>query len=187
MTQGMLRWNRPLCKAWLDGVGRIACCEIFLFRFMAYDLHIIRSKDWTEAASAPITKQDVDALIAADSELAWSTTDYVDMTDEAGVSTRYWMIAWRGEPCFWWYRDQIQCSGPDEAQIAKLVEMSRVLRARLIGDDGEEYPLEQSPTPVTAMFSTPSPTRWPIWKRLLAAVLLGCVLLALKFSIFGMS
>lgn len=51
---------------------------------MAYDLHIIRTKDWTEAASAPITKQDVDALIAADSELSWSTSHYVDMTDEAG-------------------------------------------------------------------------------------------------------
>ena len=56
---------------------------------MPYDLHIVRTRDWTEAASAPVTKQDVDALIAADTELSWSTTDYVDMSDEAGVSTRY--------------------------------------------------------------------------------------------------
>ena len=56
---------------------------------MAYDLHIVRTRDRTEAASAPVTKQDVDALIAADTELSWSTTDYVDMSDEAGVSTRY--------------------------------------------------------------------------------------------------
>jgi len=62
---------------------------------MAYDLHIVRTKDWTEAASAPITKQDVDSLIAVDSALAWSTTDYVDMADQAGVSTRYYMM--RGE------------------------------------------------------------------------------------------
>ena len=67
---------------------------------MAYDLHIVRTKDWTEAASAPITKQDTDALIAADAELAWSTTDYVDMADAAGVSTRYWMITWRGQRAF---------------------------------------------------------------------------------------
>lgn len=106
---------------------------------MAYDLHIVRTKDWMEAASMPLTKQDVDALIAADSELAWSTTDYVDMNDEAGVSTRYYAITWRGEPCFWWYRDQIQCSGPNDAQQLKLAQMARALNAHAVGDDGERY------------------------------------------------
>jgi hypothetical protein len=154
---------------------------------MAYDLHIVRTDNWLDAASAPVTKQDVDALIASDSELAWSTTDYVDMSDNAGAVTRYWMIAWRGEPCFWWYRDQIQCSGPDEAQISKLVQMSRVLLARVFGDDGEEYPLERQPAPPTSSPTptAPAPTRWPLWKQLLVAFLLGCVLLALKLLIFG--
>lgn len=152
---------------------------------MAYDLHIVRTEDWMQAASAPITKPDVDALIAADSELAWSTTDYVDMADAGRVSTRYFMITWRGQPCFWCYRDQIQCSGPDEAQISKLVQMSRVLRARVFGDDGEEYPLAQQPASPTPTPSAPAPRRWPLWKQLLAAFLLGCVLLALKLLIFG--
>jgi hypothetical protein len=110
---------------------------------MAYDLHIVRTKDWTEAASAPITKQDVDALIAADAELAWSTTDYVDMSDEAGVSTRYFMITWRGAPCFWWYRDQVQCSGPDDAQQMKLAQLARALNAYAVGDDGEHYVIKK--------------------------------------------
>ena len=152
---------------------------------MAYDLHIVRTKDWTEAASAPITKQDVDALIAADSELAWSTTDYVDMADGAGVSTRYFMITWRGQPCFWWYRDQIQCSGPDDAQQSKLVQMARALDAYAVGDDGETYPLEQTSTPVAQPPTTPASKPWPLWKKLIAAFLLGCVLLALKLLIFG--
>ena len=152
---------------------------------MAYDLHIVRTEDWTEAASAPITKQEVDALIAADSEMGWSTTDYVDMADEAGVSTRYYMITWRAQPCFWWYRDQIRCSGPDEAQVSKLVQMSRVLHAHAVGDDGEIYPLDQQPAPPTPAPSGPAPKRWPLWKQLLAAFLLGCVLLALKLLIFG--
>jgi len=46
---------------------------------MAYDLHVVRTKDWLEASSAPITKEDVDALIASDPELEWSTSDYIDM------------------------------------------------------------------------------------------------------------
>jgi len=148
---------------------------------MAYDLHIVRTKDRTQAASTPITKQDVDALIVADSELAWSITDYVDMADKAGVSSRYYMITWRGEPCFWWYRDQVQCSGPNEAQVSKLVQMARTLNAHVVSDDGEVYPLERqaaSLTPTTAQ-------RWPLWKQVLAAFLLGCILLALKLLISG--
>src|SRR5690242_3277508 len=152
---------------------------------MAYDLHIVRTEDWTEAASAPVTEQDVDALIAAESELAWSTTDYVDMSDDGGAVTRYWMITWRGQPCFWWYRDQIQCSGPDEAQVAKLVQMSRALHAHVVGDDGEHYPLEGQTAPSTPKLTAPAPTRWPLWKQLLAAFLFGCVLLGLKLLIFG--
>ncbi len=129
---------------------------------MGYDLHIVRTKDWTEAASAPITKQEVDALIRADSELSWSSTDYVDMEDEAGVSTRYYMIAWQGEPCFWWFRDQIQCSGPNEAQVAKLVQMARALKAHAVGDDGEIHPLEQAEPPST--LSSTNAARRPWWK-----------------------
>ena len=149
---------------------------------MPYDLHIVRTEDWTEAARAPITKQDVDALIAADSELAWSATDSVDMSDDAGAVTRCWMITWRGRPCFWWYRDQIQCSDPDDAQVAKLVQMSRTLHAHVVGDDGELYPLDEQPAPPPA---APSPTHWPVWKRALAAFLLGCLLLAPKLLILG--
>ena len=106
---------------------------------MAYDLHIVRTTNWLEASSAPITKQDVDALIAGDPELTWSTADYIDMRDDAGAVTRYNMIIWRGQPCFWWYRDQIQCSDPDEAQQSKLVQMARALDAFAVGDDGEVY------------------------------------------------
>jgi hypothetical protein len=152
---------------------------------MAYDIHIVRTKNWTEAATAPITKQDVDALIATDSELAWSTTDYVEMSDDEGVSTRYFMITWRSEPCFWWYRDQIQCSGPDETQVSKLVQMARALGAYTVGDDGEAYPLEQTSTPAAQPSITPARKPWPLWKQLIAAFLFGCVLLALKLLIFG--
>lgn len=76
---------------------------------MSYDLHIVRTKDWLEASSAPITRQEVDALIADDPELAWSKEHYVDMSDNSGTLTRYWMITWQGQPVFWWYRDQIYC------------------------------------------------------------------------------
>jgi hypothetical protein len=106
---------------------------------MAYDIHVVRTKEWIDAASAPITKQDVDALIASDPELSWSTTDYVDMNDNEGKTIRYSMIIWRGAPCFWWYQDQIQCSGADDARRLKLAQIARALSAYAIGDDGEQY------------------------------------------------
>ena len=110
---------------------------------MAYDLHVVRTKNWVESASAPITKPEVDALVARDPELEWSITDYVDMSDDAGAVTRYYMIGWRGEPCFWWYRDQIQCSGPDDEQQLKLAQIARTLNGYAIGDDGERYELQK--------------------------------------------
>jgi hypothetical protein len=110
---------------------------------MGYDLHIVRTPDWTESAGDPITKPDVDALIAADPELAWSTTDYVDMRDDQGVVTRYYLIKWNGTPCFWWYRDQLQCSNPDDAQQFKFARMARALKALAIGDDNERYELKK--------------------------------------------
>lgn len=150
---------------------------------MAYDLHIVRTKDWTRAASAPIAKEEVDSLIVADAELAWFTTDYVDMV-EAGASTRYYMITWRGEPCFWWYRNQVKCAGPSEAQVSKLLQMARILNAQVVGDDGEVYPLEQQ-TSSTGKLAPSKAQRWPFWKQLLAAFLMGCILLVLKLLIFG--
>ncbi|HTJ00777.1 MAG TPA: hypothetical protein VL527_17985 [Dongiaceae bacterium] len=156
---------------------------------MAYDLHVVRTEDWADAASAPITKPEVEALIATDPELAWSATDFVDMADASGTVTRYWMITWQGQSCFWWYRDQIQCSDPpSDAHISKLIQIAQALHAQVIGDDGEIYPLVPLAAPGTSPPPPPSgatPTRWPLWKQLLVAFLLGCVLLGLKLLIFG--
>ena len=106
---------------------------------MGYDLHIVRTSDWTQSQLSPITKQQVDEVIASDPELEWSTTDHIDMKDETGEMTRYYMIYWRGAPYFWWYRDRIECSSPNEEQQLKLIKIARVLDAFVIGDDGERY------------------------------------------------
>jgi hypothetical protein len=106
---------------------------------MGYDLHIVRTADWLDSADAPITKTDVETLLASDPELFWSD-DYVDM-DVDGVTTRFYMIAWNGDSCFWWYKDQIECKNPTPEQQVKLVQISRALGAYAVGDDGEHYQL----------------------------------------------
>ena len=110
---------------------------------MSYDLHVARTKDWLQASDMPITKEDVDGVVAADQELEWAVDDYVEMANDVGIVTRYRMINWNGAPCFWWYRDQIICSNPDEAQQLKLVRIARTLGAFCIGDDGERYEIKK--------------------------------------------
>lgn len=68
---------------------------------MMHATHIVRSDHWLDAADDPITKSEVESLIAADPELAWSTESWADMEGDGEV-TRYPAILWRGEPTFWW-------------------------------------------------------------------------------------
>jgi|ERR1017187_1229161 hypothetical protein len=111
---------------------------------MAYDLHVVRSADWTDTSSSPITKSDIDALVDGDLELDWSSADFVEMADQNGSVTRFYMIMWNGTPSFWWYRGQLLCSSPDDAQLTKLVRIASALNARVVGDDGEGYQLRKS-------------------------------------------
>ena len=111
---------------------------------MGYDLHIVRTEQWFDSSSKPVTKTDVDCIIASDNSLSWSTSDFVDMTEADGSVARYFDINWKGEPAFWWYRSEIKCKNPTDAQILKLAEMAKALGAMLLGDDGERYELGKS-------------------------------------------
>ena len=111
---------------------------------MAYDLHVVRAVHWTDASEAPITKSEVDSIIEADSELARSSSDFVQMKDHEGPVANFYMIAWKGAPCFWRYRDQLLRSCPNDAQVVKLVRMAAALGAHVVGDDGERYGIRRS-------------------------------------------
>jgi len=111
---------------------------------MAYDIHVVRTTDWLDSAQNPIFRDEVDRIVADDPELEWSSNEFVDMSDDTGIITRYFMIRWKGHPTFWWYRDQILCSGPSESQIMKLVDIAARLAAIVVGDDGESYSAKRS-------------------------------------------
>jgi len=91
----------------------------------------------------PITKEQVDAIIREDRELSWSQKDYVDSKDENGQINRYFAINWKKTPCFFWYKDQIKCSNASQEQAIKMVEMSKMLGAKVAGDDGEIYDVKK--------------------------------------------
>jgi hypothetical protein len=111
---------------------------------LGYDLHVVRTAHWLDASTNPISKDEVDHLITTDPTLAWSNQDFVEMKSDAGEPTRCSMIEWNGVSCFWRYRDQIVCSGADDAQIGKLLRISVALSAYVVGDDGEKYELRKT-------------------------------------------
>jgi hypothetical protein len=111
-------------------------------RQMSYDLHLVRTLDWLDAAVSPVTCEDVNHIIENDPNLEWSRSNFVDMEGSTGT-VRYYMINWNGIPCFWWYRDQVVCASPDERKTKKLVEMAGLLSAHVIGDDVEKYIMQE--------------------------------------------
>lgn len=110
---------------------------------MGYDVHIVKTDDWLDAASNPITKEEVDKLVASDKELEWSELDYVEMIGPGGERVRYFAILWRNSPVFYWRRNEIKSSSPDEERIMKMVELAEALKANVIGDDHERYRIEK--------------------------------------------
>jgi hypothetical protein len=106
---------------------------------MGYDVHLVRTQQWFDSESEPVTKEDVDKVVASDSTLSWSESDYVEMREDDGTVQRYFLINWNGEPVFWWYKSEMQCKNPIEAQLLKLIEIGKALGARVVGDDGEKY------------------------------------------------
>jgi hypothetical protein len=63
---------------------------------MGYDVHLVRTEQWFDAESDPVTREHVDKVLAADPTLSWSESDYVEMTEDDGSIKRYYMINWNG-------------------------------------------------------------------------------------------
>jgi hypothetical protein len=76
---------------------------------MGYDVHLVRTEQWFDAESDPVTREHVDKVVATDPTLSWSESDYVEMTEDDGSIMRYYMINWNGAPSFWWYKSEVRC------------------------------------------------------------------------------
>ena len=154
---------------------------------MGYDVFITRAGLLNESSQHPIPKVDWRALVQADSSLQVSPGDYYERRTKDGRTERFEMVLWTAHPDrppFMLIDGAVQIKSPDEATIQKMVEMAGKLGARVVGEEGETYPLDpptpRQPSPPASFFMI-----WPLWKLLLAGFLLGCVLLAIKLLIFG--
>lgn len=117
-----------------------AAAEISLADLAAWrEVHIVRTERWQDAAKHPITKAHIEAVLAKDASLSWSTDNRIVASRDAGRVKQSIAIAWNGHACFWWNQNKIACTNPDPEQLAKMIEIAIALDANVIGDAGEEY------------------------------------------------
>ena len=155
---------------------------------MGYDIFITRAEHPNESSQCPIAEADWKRLLQSDPSLEVSPTDYYDRRPNDGRTERFQMVLWTAHPDrppFMLIDGAVQIKSPDDATIRKMVEMASKLGARVVGEEGEIYPLRPSPQTNPPAFTTPKPVPWPLWKLVLAAFLLGCILLVFKLLIYG--
>jgi len=102
---------------------------------MGYVLHITRKDDWSDHTGPVIDEAEWRRIIEEDPELTLDPDTQCVMTDGEFI-----FAAWKSEPgALGWYGGEITTKNPDEALIAKMVQIARKLDARVQGDDGEIY------------------------------------------------
>lgn len=104
---------------------------------MGYDVHVTRAGRWSESAQLPIPVESWAAACANDSSLS-----IPERTSSDKGAPR--VVLWTGHPqgvevSLRYEQGRIRASDPDVATLEKLVQLSRSLEARVVGDDGELY------------------------------------------------
>lgn len=94
---------------------------------MGYDLRITRANDWTANDGLEITASEWLAVIDADPELAADPAN-------GALAARFGAGRWLD-----WFEGNVFTTDPDEATVAKMLEIARRLSGAVQGDDGEFY------------------------------------------------
>lgn len=117
---------------------------------MGYDLHITRQENWfDENSSRQISFDEWTQFLANDKDMrldnfAEATTTNGDTirVEREGLSvwTKYSGNGLNGNYAWFDYREgRIVCKNPDEEIIGKMLDIAKLLNAKVQGDEGEIY------------------------------------------------
>lgn len=114
---------------------------------MGYELHICHTPDWLDAETQPVSREQWDSVVSADPELRVSTDDYFEFRAPDGSTVRVGAVVWHrhGNTPFWFQRGEITVKNPDDATVVKALELAGRLRCFVVGDDHEQYALQEEP------------------------------------------
>ena len=130
---------------------------------MGWELHIVRTENWFDSASDPISREEWLQLVNDDEEL---TIDNVN-----GDSYAIWSgQSEHDEPWLGWYDGRISTKNPDEALYCKMLQVAERLNAIVVDDDDHKYLLPSDLMNPSWANSSPPDKKQSLWERLISKV-----------------
>lgn len=129
---------------------------------MGHDIHITRRKEsWDKASGPAISLAEFDRLIQGDSELRADTVN--------GPGHGTWKA--RGIECpFWLMSREITSKNPPDEFVRAMNRMAKKLKARVVGDDDEEYGADGAPIGSTQSSVAPSDSANSGWSTMYVVI-----------------
>ncbi len=104
--------------------------------YAGYDVHITRKAYWADATNEAISYAEWVTYVDCDEEVSPdelnSRNDFIVVAEEQDFPLWY-------EPA----RGELYTKDPSAAAIRKMLEIAKVLKAKVQGDDGEIYSIEE--------------------------------------------
>ncbi|EDR9797266.1 hypothetical protein CBJ02_004406 [Salmonella enterica subsp. enterica serovar Zongo] len=130
---------------------------------MGWELHIVRTENWFDSASDPISREEWLQLVNDDEEL---TVDNVN-----GDSYAIWSgQSEHAEPWLGWDDGRISTTHPDEALYCKMLQVAEKLNAVVVDDDDQKYLLPSDLMNPSWAKSLTTDKKQSLWERLISKV-----------------
>jgi hypothetical protein len=100
---------------------------------MGYDLHIVRTEDWSQRAENPIRLEEWQEYLAHDKDLKLAGINgpyFAVFSDASDVYAGPWLD---------WVDGEIYSKNPSLRMVRKMISIAVKLQAKVQGDEGEVY------------------------------------------------
>lgn len=130
---------------------------------MGWELHIVRTEDWSDSASDPISREEWLQLVNDDEELS--------IDNKNGDSYAIWSgQSEHDEPWLNWSDGRISTKHPDEALYCKMLQVAEKLNAIVVDDDDHKYLLPSDLMNPSWVKSSPTDRKQSLWGRLISKI-----------------
>jgi hypothetical protein len=104
---------------------------------MGYELHITRADSWGDSSKTPISVEEWEDILRKDPELRLAGVNGPHFAVFADVADPY-KSSWLN-----WSDGSIDSKYPTSRMVRKMISLAKQLGARVQGDEGEVYTLEE--------------------------------------------
>ncbi|HBM2880213.1 TPA: hypothetical protein LVL09_004020 [Klebsiella oxytoca] len=130
---------------------------------MGWELHIVRTGNWFDSASNPISREEWLQLVNDDEELS--------IDNKNGDSYAIWNgQSEHDEPWLDWSDGRISTKNPDEALYCKMLQIAEKLNAVVVDEDDHKYLLPSDLMNPSRANSLPTCKTQSLWARLISKV-----------------